>query len=295
MGRLTLNVLLSFAQFEREVTGERIRDKIAASKAKGMWMGGVPPLGYDVPEPGSRTLRVNNAEAITVGHIFNRYLELGSVHALQRDLQAEVIVSKRHTTLAGRTTGGAAFKRTAANGTIRRVSALRIERHLEACSRRWLRDPAAGLDAIRAVQVYPGHLDVTVPRPKGLQLQLGSDDRLLAQDSSTARIAVPICLGSDRRVLASRGAAPSDGPDTTLVAALRRAHRMLARDSGGPMLEAAPLSIYERKILRLALLAPDIQRDIITGRQPRGFNLEAFVNGDVPLAWPAQRQALGWT
>ncbi len=72
MGRLTLNVLLSFAQFEREVTGERIRDKIAASKAKGMWMGGSVPLGYDIPAPGSRTLRVNDEEAATVRQIFSR-------------------------------------------------------------------------------------------------------------------------------------------------------------------------------------------------------------------------------
>ncbi|MEM6423190.1 MAG: recombinase family protein, partial [Pseudomonadota bacterium] len=63
MGRLTLNVLLSFAQFEREVTGERIRDKIAASKRKGMWMGGTLPLGYDMPAPGGRALRVNTEEA----------------------------------------------------------------------------------------------------------------------------------------------------------------------------------------------------------------------------------------
>src|SRR6266851_5680983 len=76
MGRLTLNVLLSFAQFEREVTGERIRDKIAASKRKGMWMGGVPPLGYDARD---RRLVVNPAEAATVKHIYKRYLELGSV------------------------------------------------------------------------------------------------------------------------------------------------------------------------------------------------------------------------
>ena len=74
MGRLTLNVLLSFAQFEREVTGERIRDKIAASKRKGMWMGGVPPLGYDVRE---RRLIVNETEADTVREIFERYLVLG--------------------------------------------------------------------------------------------------------------------------------------------------------------------------------------------------------------------------
>jgi len=76
MGRLTLNVLLSFAQFEREVTGERIRDKIAASKKKGMWMGGNPPLGYDVKD---RKLVVNGAEAETVRYIFRCYQELRSV------------------------------------------------------------------------------------------------------------------------------------------------------------------------------------------------------------------------
>ena len=70
MGRLTLNVLLSFAQFEREVTGERIRDKIAASKAKGMWMGGHLPLGYDLPADGGRALTVNKDEAETVRTIF---------------------------------------------------------------------------------------------------------------------------------------------------------------------------------------------------------------------------------
>ncbi len=80
MGRLTLNVLLSFAQFEREVTGERIRDKIAASKKKGMWMGGNAPLGYDVED---RKLVINEAEAETVRIIFRRYTELGSVRAAQ--------------------------------------------------------------------------------------------------------------------------------------------------------------------------------------------------------------------
>ena len=83
MGRLTLNVLLSFAQFEREVTGERIRDKIAASKRKGMWMGGVPPLGYDVRE---RRLVVNPTEADTVRYIYERYLELGCVRQLSKEL-----------------------------------------------------------------------------------------------------------------------------------------------------------------------------------------------------------------
>ena len=91
MGRLTLNVLLSFAQFEREVTGERIRDKIAASKKKGMWMGGQPPLGYDVQD---RKLVVNTEEAETVRHIFRRYRELKSVRLLKADLDAHGIVSK---------------------------------------------------------------------------------------------------------------------------------------------------------------------------------------------------------
>jgi DNA invertase Pin-like site-specific DNA recombinase len=93
MGRLTLNVLLSFAQFEREVTGERIRDKIAASKRKGMWMGGNPPLGYDVKD---RQLVVNEAEAETVRHMMRRYIALGSVRALQEELGSQGICTKLH-------------------------------------------------------------------------------------------------------------------------------------------------------------------------------------------------------
>ena len=110
MGRLTLNVLLSFAQFEREVTGERIRDKIAASKARGMWMGGRPPLGYDPsPDPQLRTLVINEAEAITVSSIFSRYLELGSVHALRVELDSRGIRSKGWRTKQGKILGDRPF------------------------------------------------------------------------------------------------------------------------------------------------------------------------------------------
>jgi site-specific DNA recombinase len=84
MGRLTLNMLLSFAQFEREIAGERIRDKIAASKKKGMWMGGNVPLGYDVRD---RKLIVNESEAATVRLIFRRYAELASVALLRAELE----------------------------------------------------------------------------------------------------------------------------------------------------------------------------------------------------------------
>ena len=103
MGRLTLNVLLSFAQFEREVTGERIRDKIAASKQKGMWMGGVPPLGYRARD---HKLIVIDSEAETVRHVFRRYVALGSVRLLRDELEAQKIRSKRWTSTTGRSWGG---------------------------------------------------------------------------------------------------------------------------------------------------------------------------------------------
>ena len=108
MGRLTLNVLLSFAQFEREVAGERIRDKIAASKKKGMWMGGLPPLGYDVK---NRKLVVNEEEARTVRHIFHRYIELRSVRALKEELEAAGIRSKRRLLANGTPFGGQKLSR----------------------------------------------------------------------------------------------------------------------------------------------------------------------------------------
>ena len=103
MGRLTLNVLLSFAQFEREVTGERIRDKVAASKKKGMWMGGQVPLGYDLA---NRQLVVNPGEAATVRMIFARYLVLKSVTDLQTELENSGIQTKRRVTSTGREVGG---------------------------------------------------------------------------------------------------------------------------------------------------------------------------------------------
>ena len=114
MGRLTLNVLLSFAQFEREVTGERIRDKIAASKKKGMWMGGVVPFGYRVDD---RKLLVDEAEAKLVKKIFERYQILGSLPALQRELTAAGIVTRERRIVSGRIIGGIPF----ANGALSQI------------------------------------------------------------------------------------------------------------------------------------------------------------------------------
>ena len=106
MGRLTLNVLLSFAQFEREVTGERIRDKVAASKKKGMWMGGPVPLGYDLRD---HQLFINPEEATTVRKIFTDYLRLGCVSELKRCLDKEGIRGKTRVSQEGHSSGGASF------------------------------------------------------------------------------------------------------------------------------------------------------------------------------------------
>jgi DNA invertase Pin-like site-specific DNA recombinase len=106
MGRLTLNVLLSFAQFEREVIGERVRDKIAASKRKGIWVGGPIPLGYASI---NKKLVVVREEAETVRMIFKRYLELGSIRALIEDLDRRGIRTKRQVTSNGQARGGIRF------------------------------------------------------------------------------------------------------------------------------------------------------------------------------------------
>lgn len=108
MGRLTLNMLLSFAQFEREVTAERIRDKITASKAKGMWMGGIPPLGY---KPHGRTLVVVEEHAALVRTIFERYVQLGNVRLVAESLKADGLSSPRRKTASGKAYGGGAFHR----------------------------------------------------------------------------------------------------------------------------------------------------------------------------------------
>ena len=105
---MTLNVLLSFAQFEREVIGERIRDKIAASKRKGMWMGGVPLFGYRAQD---RKLVIIDSEAELVRSIFRRYTELGSVRLLKQELEVRGVTTRAWTSTSGRRVGGKPFSR----------------------------------------------------------------------------------------------------------------------------------------------------------------------------------------
>jgi site-specific DNA recombinase len=108
MGRLTLNMLLSFAQFEREVTAERIRDKIAASKRKGLWMGGKVPLGYD---PDGRTLKVNETEAKTIRRLYDLYEELGTVRQVKEEADRLGLRSRTRAAADGTLSGGGAFDR----------------------------------------------------------------------------------------------------------------------------------------------------------------------------------------
>lgn len=397
MGRLMLNVLLSFAQFEREVTGERIRDKIAASKAKGMWMGGNLPLGYDLPAAGTRTLLVSEAEAVTVRHIFVRYLELGSVHALQRELESEGIVSKLRTYATGRTSGGQPFSRgalfhllrnriylgqivhkdqvfegehdgivepelfeqvqarldaqarrhrstaeqraikapltgklfdaagapmspTTSRGKsgrsyryyvsaplqqgakssdpdrVERLAAPTIERIISEAIGRWVPGAQEPFEIVRSVHLADRGLQVTLDaaQASNLAARLADGEMILdrSPDSISVQVPVRFSVNGGRRVIAAAGLQPPR-PDPVLIAALRKAHSMLRTERGLPVIETAPASPYDRSILRLAFLAPDIQRAILDGRQPRQLNLEALKQIDIPLAWSQQRQVLG--
>ena len=154
MGRLTLNVLLSFAQFEREVISERVRDKIAASKAKGMWMGGCVPLGYQARD---RKLVVDEAEAQSVRHIFQRYLELGTVRALLEDLRNSGVVTKSQVMRDGSVRGGNSFSRGALH--------------------HFLKNRTYRGDIVHHDKVYPGEHEAILPEAlfDGVQLLLASN------------------------------------------------------------------------------------------------------------------------
>lgn len=391
MGRLTLNVLLSFAQFEREVTGERIRDKIAASKAKGMWMGGAPPLGYDLPAAGTHKLVVNPAEAETVRHIFERYLALRSVHRLQCELAREGVVSKRRVTRAGKILGGGLigrgqlfhllrnrtylgqivhkaavypgehdgivdetlFERVQASlqtggrrgerrvagamltgrivdsagaamspafsygrskrvyryyvtasiqqgiavkrdDAIRRISAPAIEALVKNATERL--HPSGGMDALRQVQLGRGRIALTLPASIRFEVQerLAAGEELIkGSKADTIVVTLPAAMpkrgGACSVVMGQTDAA---APDPILINALRKAHAMLQREQGLPTIAAAPPSPYDRRLLRLAFLAPELQRDILAGHQPRQLTLEKLMHQDIPLDWRQQRSAL---
>jgi site-specific DNA recombinase len=399
MGRLTLNVLLSFAQFEREVTGERIRDKIAASKKKGLWMGGTIPLGYDLPDPGQRVLRVNAPEADLVRGIFDRYTELGSVHALERDLAARGVRTKQTLRRDGTIRGGVAFSRGALFHLLRNRLYLgeiphkgqshpgqheaiipldlfaAVQAQLDGQARRrsssqgarMAASPLTGrlLDADghrmsptfaygRRGTLYRYYVSAPLqqghkrapgdPHPRRVPARLVEEalaramatspairpmDADGADDASPLDLIDSVTLQADRLIVTLRpdargrdgaaiqplvvpfrlstrtgrsevvcsevvaGDATAPRRDRVLIRALKQAHARLQRDAtGGPILDAAPDMIRARRILRLAFLAPDLQRAILEGRQPRHLTLARLIDSDIPLLWSEQRRLL---
>ena len=411
MGRLTLNVLLSFAQFEREVTAERIRDKIAASKAKGMWMGGLPPLGYDPPvDRLTRKLVVNPTEADQVRDIFDRYLELGSVSALEARLARDGFRSKCWVSKRGIAHGDVPFSRGAlfhllrnriylgeivhgqasfpgshppivdpevfdraqalldANararrdrpmrsadlllkgrafdadghpmspsfgygrggkvyryyvsaplqqgrkvearaGALRRVGAEVLETAVAtALDRLWPSAPDTALvdrlAALRRVDVLPRQLRLTLARGalpldvrQGLPVAENDPDAVVVVAAVTCRP-----RGGRGRVIVPEGSAPVNKPrhDPALIRALRKAHKVAAAmgwraaDGSVGLAAKAPADCYERRLLLLAFLAPDIQQAILEGRQPLSLTLERLSRKQIPTAWDEQRRELGF-
>jgi site-specific DNA recombinase len=407
MGWLTLNVLLSFAQFEREVTGERIRDKIAASKAKGMWMGGNLPLGYDPPiDLTTRALVVNAAEADQVRLIFERYLALKSVGALEAWLDDNAIRSKVWTARTGTIRGGLRLSRGALFhllknrtyiGEIPHRGASHPGAHLPIVDRaifdqvqdiltvqckarrerptRVAAQPLCGilfdadgqpmspsfgygrggkiyryyvsapLQQGRKVRVNPDAmrrvaadaLEAIVRQHLAGALGAPEDEQLSSMLESVRRIEVEaqelrlhvrtsavmkarreglvaselgdigvIVLPFSCRVRGGRTwlVSPTGSServscrrDPVLIRGLRQAHRIAAAlgwrfgDSAPALLNAqAPKNAYQRKLCRLAFLAPDIQRAILGGLQPPGLTLDHLLRTKIPLDWSEQRK-----
>ena len=394
MGRLTLNVLLSFAQFEREVTGERIRDKIAASKKRGMWMGGIPPFGYDAD---GRTLKINEAEAATVRLIFEQYLQERSVHRLIPVFKAQGLLTRRTVYSTGRVRGGRAWDRGAlfwllANpvyigkirhkeelfdgqhppiidaGTFARVQALlklnSVRRdagsarrmssslmgklfdeagepmtptfttrpggrsyryYVSAAAQRGQRGegiqriPAVSLEQLvadlggRLLVEASATLERVMIVRSGLELTLrATEDRddlielirpgLLEGErirpGAEGAVIVftpvrPVFRGGAKTLIGVTATAPRTRPDPVLLAGLRRGHALLK--SGGvfdPGRTEGKAPRHDRRLCRLAFLAPDIQADIVEGRLSRSITLSGLIAMDLPLSWAAQRRLL---
>jgi DNA invertase Pin-like site-specific DNA recombinase len=395
MGRLTLNVLLSFAQFEREVTGERIRDKIAASKAKGLWMGGLAPLGYDLPTNGTRVLQVNEQEATTVRHIFERYLALGSAHRLIEELERDGVRSKPRVSAKGKATGGQPFSRGAmfhllqnrvyvgeivhkgqcfpgqhggivdaatfdrvqaklarrvgerqtrkragsplagklfdmhsnrltpthsksprgqtyryyvparlqqggkSAGDLKRFPAGRVDALITDALRRVAPTPENSLDLLIRAELSPHAIELVLPARmlSAVRAALADGECVSAEEhtSEDMRWHIPAVLqprGGPAKVQSVQCDAPNRDP--VLIQALRAAHRMLDRDRLGlPLAKEMPESRYAVRLMRLALLSPRLQRDILAGEQPCDFRLEDLVRSPLPLCWRAQERLVG--
>ena len=239
MGRLMLNILLSFAQFEREVTGERIRDKIAASKRKWMWMGGVPPLGYDVE---NRRLVINPAEARTVRHLFRRFAELGSSTLLLKELRLDGVTSKSWITQDGRVREGKPIDKSLIYKTLANRVYLGEIRHRD--------------------QWYPGEHPPLVERGvwDAVHAILAQNAKVRA---NATRARVPFLLkglvqGPDGRALAPWSTRKKSSGRVYRYYVSTRDQKEHAGASGLPRLPAAELEALVLEQLRRVLRAPQV-------------------------------------
>ena len=376
-----------------------IRDKIAASKAKGMWMGGTVPLGYDPPANSTRALAVNQEEAEIVRTIFGAYVDLGSVHALQRWLGDRGIRSKRRVTRAGRLSGGRPFSRGAlfhllrnriylgmivhkgrahpgrhhaivdtdlfeavqarldantrrrasnreqksnaplagrlfdvdgrpmsptfsygrggklyryyvsaplqqgarrdqSDTAIRRIAAPPLEVALATVLRRVIPGcPDAPITLVVRAEIHDQSLHCLLPidRIVAMRERLEPHERVEPDpvDARLARLHLPL-VRRRGQTWVLKGPSAGNRPDPVLVKALRSAHAMLHQDDAGlPVLDAGPDTPYRRRLVRLAFLAPEIQRAIVEGRQSAGVTLTQLLKGPIPLVWSQQAVQIG--
>jgi site-specific DNA recombinase len=247
MGRLMLNVLLSFAQFEREVTGERIRDKIAASKRKGMWMGGIPPIGYDVA---NRRLIPNEAEAKTIAHIFQRFVELGSTTKLVKELRLDGVTSKAWTTQDGKVREGKPIDKGLIYKVLNNRTYLGELRHKEL----WYQAEHPSIitqsiwDDAHAILSTNGRVRATTTRAKTQYLLKG------------------IVFGCDGRAMSPFQTAKQNGRRYRYYVP-QRDIKEHAGASGLPRMPAAELESAVLEQLRGHLRSPDVVRDVLPQAQ----------------------------
>ena len=243
MGRLMLNILLSFAQFEREVTGERIRDKIAASKRKGMWMGGVPPIGYDVE---NRRLVTNEREAKIVSHIFQRFVELGSSTLLVKELRLDGVTSKAWITQNGKVREGKPIDKSLIYKILGNRTYLGELRHKE--------------------QWYPAEHIPIIDRKlwDNAHVILATNGRVRG---NATRATVPyllkgIVFGNDGRALSPWHTTKKNGRRYRYYVPQRDAKEHVGA-SGLPRLPAAELESAVLEQLRTVLRAPELLREML--------------------------------
>jgi site-specific DNA recombinase len=290
MGRLTLNVLLSFAQFEREVTGERIRDKIAASKKKGMWMGGVPSLGYDVCD---RRLVINQEESKLIRHIYKRYLELGSVRLLKHELDQGGIVSKTRVSRNGSRSGGRPFSRGALYELLANPIYIGEIRH-------------------KGVR-YAGQHEAIVDQDTWKKVQRRLCDQTVREGSPNIKAAASILAGKlfDENgeplyATASKGRHGGRYRYYVSRALIRRGARSIANEKAwrlaAPQLERSVLVAVQRILNDQAAIATRLQEAeipladvqlVLKAAEARAATLESLPQGALSIAALVERVALG--